>query len=226
MAKLLAASHPARRWADWPHHTWEKYMMLRRFVLSIPALVFMATSSDAATIIQTANYEGSTYHLIASDTGSRISWAEAETFAVSLGGHLVTVDDADENAFVLNTFGPTANAVDPSLRGLRSLWIGLSDTAQEGMFVWSSGDPVTYTNWIGGLESNLNGDQDYVGMVVGPGFGFIGGWHDIFNSFPTGDVTFGVVEIKTGADPEPSSLALLGIAVLGLAGCEARRRKS
>jgi hypothetical protein len=61
-------------------------------------------------------------------------WAEAEANAVSLGGHLVTVNDAAEGEWLVATFGT-------------EYWIGLNDIAVEGEWVWVSGEPATFTNW-------------------------------------------------------------------------------
>ena len=64
-----------------------------------------------------------TYYLLEPD----ITWAQAEAEANSLGGHLVTINDAAEQAWVWSTFGE------------RDLWIGINDVAVEGSFVWVSG---------------------------------------------------------------------------------------
>ena len=74
-----------------------------------------------------------TYHLLESST-----WTEAEAAAQSLGGHLVTINDAEEEDWVWTTFNPNGTSL---------FWIGLNDTVNEGVLVWSSGEPVTYTNW-------------------------------------------------------------------------------
>ena len=55
------------------------------------------------------------------------TWKEAEANANALGGHLVTINDADEDMFLTKSFG-------------LGHWIGLSDHESEGTFVWSSGE--------------------------------------------------------------------------------------
>jgi uncharacterized delta-60 repeat protein len=87
------------------------------------------------------------------------SWTAAEAVAQKLGGHLVTLNDAAEETFVRSTFGSSTPP-----------WIGLNDAAKEGEFVWASGEPVGYTNWVGGQPSGEVG-QNYVRLVSG-------GWDD------------------------------------------------
>jgi hypothetical protein len=38
-------------------------------------------------------------------------------------------------------------------------WTGFNDRLAEGSFVWSSGDPVTYTNWAGGEPNDMSGED-------------------------------------------------------------------
>jgi len=68
----------------------------------------------------------------------------------------VSIGDEAENQWVLDTFGPTAIAA--ASVPAPWLWIGFTDAAEEDSWLWTSGDPITYTNW-GGNEPN--------GMPVG-----------------------------------------------------------
>lgn len=90
-------------------------------------------------------YNGKFYLL--SNAGT---WTQAQAQAVTLGGNLVTVNDAAENQFLVNTFG-----------GTEGLWIGLTDEVTEGTFKWANGEAVTYTNWSPGQPDNFGGAQDY-----------------------------------------------------------------
>ena len=75
------------------------------------------------------------------------TWEEAEANAVKLGGHLVTINDAGENEWLYN-------------QGLIG-WIGFTDKANEGNWVWTSGEPVTYSNWLPDSPSNTWGTEHY-----------------------------------------------------------------
>jgi len=91
-------------------------------------------------------------------------WQTANTICTDLGGYLASINSADENDFIA-AFLTTQN-----------VFIGLSDAAQEGNFVWASGEPRTYNNWYTGQPNNLNGNQDYVQMLSS------GAWDDIYNN--------------------------------------------
>jgi hypothetical protein len=97
-------------------------------------------------------YNGHGYTI--TDAGS--TWYAAEMQARGFGGHLVAINDSLENAFVFGAFGSYGY-----------LWIGLSDEAQHGTYVWSSDDPFAYTNWDAGQPNNSS-DQDY-GVMRGGG---------------------------------------------------------
>jgi hypothetical protein len=98
------------------------------------------------------------------------NWEEAEAQAVALGGHLVTVNDANEQQWLVNTFGPIDQDETPN-----RFWIGCTDKDSEGIWTWSSGDTGTYTFWgsgepNGGTEEGE--DYVYIGRYIG------GGWND------------------------------------------------
>src|SRR5690606_14252759 len=47
-------------------------------------------------------------------------------------------------------------------------WIGMNDTAEEGTWVWSSGEPVGYTNWAAN-EPNSGASADFGFMHTNTG---------------------------------------------------------
>jgi Ca2+-binding RTX toxin-like protein len=130
------------------------------------------TSAITAPIF---TYNGKFYFL--SNAGT---WTQAQAQAVSLGGNLVTVNDAAENEFLVNTFG-----------GTERLWIGLTDEVTEGTFKWANGEAVTYTNWIPGQPDDAGGNEDYVEL----NFAETGKWNDLPNS-----LLRGIIEINGGND--------------------------
>lgn len=139
-----------------------------------------------------------------------MTWTAAEAEAQSLGGHLVAVNDALENAFLVSAFGGFAgNATD-------RYWIGLNDVDTEGAFVWSNGDAATYTNWAGGEPNNL-GNEDYV--VIN--WSANGNWNDCPNTGCSGH--FGIIEVV--GVPEPAPVAMAGLALLAIAGLRRRRNQ-
>jgi hypothetical protein len=137
-----------------------------------------AQSIDIGPIVNLSN--GNTYYRLTNST-----WTQAQAFAQTLGGNLVTINDAAENEWVRATFAATT----PTIPG--RIWIGLNDAAAEGQFVWAAGEPVGFTNWDAG-EPNNNGNEDYALMYN------IGVWADVVDSTnPPGiGEVYGVVEVQ------------------------------
>ncbi len=143
------------------------------------------------------------------DTDGSKWWFDAEKEAIALGGHLVTIDDAEENSWLLETFGPVtvqyANAYNLPDRAGISLWIGLNDVRNEGEFEWVSGEAIDYLNWSSGQPDDSFPDEDFVGMFVN--WGPVGQWHDIISDTRFGDLPFGLVEVipetTPASTPEP-----------------------
>jgi hypothetical protein len=65
------------------------------------------------------------------------TWLQARELALSMGGSLVTIDDAAEEAFLRAQAG--------LFDGVAG--IGLSDPDGDGLYEWMDGSPVKYTNW-------------------------------------------------------------------------------
>lgn len=64
------------------------------------------------------------------------SWLDARQLCENAGRALVKIESAAEDGFVAD--------LSPA-----SLWIGASDTAVDGDFVWSDGSPIVFSNWGG-----------------------------------------------------------------------------
>lgn len=135
-----------------------------------------------------------------------VDWVAAQSNAVSLGGYLAAIGSAAENA-------AARSYVNGALAQM-SVWIGLTDEAVEGTFVWVNGEPVVFTNWSAGEPNNF-GNEDYTEMVSN------GQWNDLASS----SRRFGLVEqVLVSAVPEPATLLLVFGGLLGLGAVRSRRR--
>jgi len=169
-------------------------------ILSIGATRAPAAPIPPVTIAynRTNPANGHIYYLLrGADPLDGISWDDAEAVAAGIGGHLVAINDAAENAWVLNNFpGGAFGYLD------YYVWIGLNDKAHEGQFVWSNGDPLTFNRWYPGEPNNL-GNEDAV--VI---YNFANGnfrWNDA-----VGNALYGEFPCSAIAEivPEPSTAGL------------------
>ena len=125
-------------------------------------------------------YNGHKYAL----TKTPGNWNNAEAQAESNGGHLVTINNAAENSWLLQTFGTG------------SLWIGLYQPAGSaepaGGWTWISGEASSYRNWANTQPDNFTRADNY-GMLL---TGASGQWHDVpLEGWPRTSNFHGIVEI-------------------------------
>jgi hypothetical protein len=106
------------------------------------------------------------------------NWMAARAQALSMGGDLATIDDANENAFV------QANLTNG---GLYKLFIGLNDAAIEGAYAWADGSNSAYRNWRPGQPGG-NLTNDFVVMQPTDS----GRWDVVFANY----TQFALVEIR------------------------------
>lgn len=91
---------------------------------------------------------------------NNVTWFEAVADCDQRGGYLVTIQSDSENDFVYNL--------------LNGSWLGGTDKAIEGTWVWITGEAWEYTNW-GVVE--LNNDGHY--LVLGTDSDHLpGDWND------------------------------------------------
>ena len=77
-----------------------------------------------------------------------ITWQRAEDACVEWGGHLVSIHSDLENYAVR------------SIRDINGFtWIGLSDTANDGDYVWTDGTPFNYHNFSPGQPDSYYGES-------------------------------------------------------------------
>jgi hypothetical protein len=112
-------------------------------------------------------------------------WVAAEAEAVAQGGHLVTINDADEDAWVKQTF---------VFNALTYFYIGFyqppGSPEPAGGWTWSSGEPVIYTNW--GLGEPNNNNQGPSAAII-----MDSNWNDTFQTLSLR----GIIERATQPTP-------------------------
>jgi T5SS/PEP-CTERM-associated repeat protein len=158
----------------------------KHLTAGLTSILLLATSISVRAAVVTTVLNPSNchfYQLIATPNGGGgydgLTWSAAEAEAISLGGHLVTINDASENNWVAQTFVPYRN----------DLWLGLNDQASEGNWVWSSGQTATYRNWLPS-EPNGGTNENFASIRVD----WQNKWIDLNGSYTS---PFGVVELTT-----------------------------
>lgn len=115
--------------------------------------------------VETSYFKGHKYELY----NESMTWESAKLFCEKKGGHLVTISDEKENEFVN---GMRCRNLSTDYQ--QSIWLGGSDTANEGTWSWITGEPFTYSNWEPN-EPNGGTTQNYLQMYSS------GNWDDVQN---------------------------------------------
>ena len=105
-----------------------------------------------------AQYDGHHY-LISS---RRFTFEEAMALAQSVGGHLVTIHDADENEFVRNLL---VSSGEVAHMGMKLAWLGMKPG--EGGPVWVTGEPVIFEDFNSGRARHPTKPQFMIGLPRG-----------------------------------------------------------
>ncbi|WP_269616449.1 cadherin domain-containing protein [Prochlorococcus marinus] len=91
------------------------------------------------------------------------TWLQAQSNAVSLGGNLVSINNAQEHSWIASEFSKAkyyypgdSNTGDPDT--WTHLWLGGTDQNTEGQWEWISGESWTFDGWVTGVLPNNVGD--------------------------------------------------------------------
>jgi hypothetical protein len=182
-------------------------------IIAVCLLLFITASSAHAYLW--LQYGSHSYTL----TDNWGTWTEAEAEAVSLGGHLVTINDASENTWLTNTF---QEAYTRSFSGDPShniAWIGYYNDG--AAWKWISGESVTYSR------------QDYPSWPEGGSHAYLHlsnhPYAETWNANLPHDVNYdynpkGIIEVSSV--PLPSALLLFAPGLIGIIGFKKYKKMS
>jgi len=79
-----------------------------------------------------------------------VSWSDGEDLCVAWGGHLASVQSPAENAFL---DGWPAQVAPPASNG-PGIWLGGTDAAEDGAFLWSDGSAMGFARFAPNQPDN------------------------------------------------------------------------
>ena len=106
-------------------------------------MTFLTGTGPSSSLI-TDPVSGDRYFLTLNDG----TWEECQFYAENWGGDLVTINSAQQELWLQQQYGSD-----------EPYWIGFNDIAQEGVWEWVNGDPITYENWAPGEPNDLGGED-------------------------------------------------------------------
>jgi len=170
-------------------------------------MVLLFSSSVNATIMQWKASDGGNdhwYELVTTKTNE----FDARSNALSSNhtgdyGYLATITSQGEQDFIKALIGNT------------QAWIGASDAISEGNWIWmdgpESGQALSFTFWAPNEPNDYSRGEDYAAI----NWNSTGRWNDW--GTPTFQVSIGSVVEYNNDIPEPSTLAIFALGMIGLA---------
>ena len=136
------------------------------------------------------------------------SFSDAESYALTLNGHLAVLSSVEENDSVFDNIQSIiySNNLNPAIAedggGAAYVWIGGSDEVNEGTWTWLNGEKFEGVAWgsgsLGSEPDNFQ-NQDYLAIglenwpttYTGVGYGEMGTWNDLDGS----NALFSIIEV-------------------------------
>ncbi len=152
-----------------------------------------------------------------------ISWIDANSAAQAatysgMTGHLITITSAEEQNFFWNSFVNNYGQASSDC-----VWLG--GTNISGAWAWVTDEVWNYTNWNPNSNepNNSGGNEHY---LTTHGSNGLGQWNDQDNIADSGPQVGYFVEYESSSAPvpEPATIMLFGIGLLGLAGVSRRKK--
>jgi hypothetical protein len=84
------------------------------------------------------------------------TFLDAEADCVAKGGHLLSIHDPGTQTFVVTTALGIQYA---------DWWIGLDDRAEEGVYTWTDGSPLDFSQWAVDQPDNAGDNEDCVHLA-------------------------------------------------------------
>ena len=147
------------------------------WTLSIP--------SDATSC--TDEWGLTTHYFYVYSMPSDASWADAEAYCESLGGHLATLTDMDQSYAAYYAACQTGY--------IASVYFGLSDNAEEGRWTWVTGEPFQWSFWHSG-EPNGGTGENYGNFY----FGYDDSWYWNDGDYNQEQIRLVICEWDVGTD--------------------------
>ena len=162
----------------------------------VSAIVFflLLIAESTAFAYEWKTFDGHRYAL----TEAFGTWEQCEQEAVACGGHLVTINSSDENNWLFSTLNHPSQDF---------LWIGLNQLPgslepREG-WQWSSGESLTYLNWMGTSQPDNSSPAEDYGTIVMKDDGRWNDWdHRRIDFHPIQ----GIIETPISDPPEPDPI--------------------